>query len=536
MSQMKSVISIATFYFVICFSVSAANPPIMGWSSWNTYRVNISDSLILSQAQAMVALGLDSVGYRYVNIDDGFFGGRDSYTKKLKIHPERFPLGMKPVVEGIHSLGLKAGIYSDAGLNTCGNFWDNDTIASDVGLYTHESQDCQFLFGDLNFDFIKVDFCGGDSAQNIQRLSLDPEERYRSIRASIDSVGRSDVKLNVCRWNFPGTWVCDMASSWRISADISANWESVKSIINENLYLSAYASPGHYNDMDMLELGRGLTHNEERTHMAMWCMLSSPLLIGCNLLSLSESTLNLLKNQYLISINQDTAAPQAYVVKQEKGTYVLVRDINKKNGLTRAIAFYNPTDSVVNMNIDWGTVGLLPPIVVYNAIEQKKECMTHTPMHIAVEPHNTHIYIVTGNDRIPQTVYEAETAFLTSYQELDNPEIAGTAYYAQFNDTPEIVGAHNIGGNTYNDVIWNNVIVPDTGKYNIRINYASCTGGEFFIETNGKNGILTLNSDNPELESTDMIMELKEGGNKIRLWHPHNKIGFIDNITVTPAR
>ncbi len=162
--------------------------------------------------------------------------------------------------------------------------------------------------------------------------------------------------------------------------------------------------------------------------------------------------------------------------------------------------------------------------------------MTNTPMHIAVEPHNTHIYIVTGNDRIPQTIYEAETAFLTSYQELDNPEIAGTAYYAQFNDTPEIVGAHNIGGNTYNDIIWNNVIVPDTCKYNIRINYASCTGGEFFIETNGKNGILTLNPDNPELESTDMIMELKEGGNKIRLWHPHNKIGFIDNITVTPAR
>lgn len=142
-----------------------AEAPIMGWSSWNTYRVNISDSLIMVQAEAMKGLGLDTLGYKYINIDDGYFGGRDRKSGQLKIHSQRFPKGLKPVVDYIHSLGLKAGIYSDAGKNTCGNFWDNDTIAECVGLYGHERGDCDFLFKKLGFDFIKVDFCGGDSAQ-----------------------------------------------------------------------------------------------------------------------------------------------------------------------------------------------------------------------------------------------------------------------------------------------------------------------------------------------------------------------------------
>ena len=121
-------------------SISAKDTPIMGWSSWNTYRVNISDSLIMSQADAMVRHGLDSVGYEFINIDDGYFGGRDSITGELLVHPMRFPGGLRPVVDHIHSLGLRAGIYSDAGVSTCGFNWDNDTIARNVGLYGHEYQ------------------------------------------------------------------------------------------------------------------------------------------------------------------------------------------------------------------------------------------------------------------------------------------------------------------------------------------------------------------------------------------------------------
>ena len=99
-------------------SLYPAEPPIMGWSSWNTYRINISEDLIKRQAEAMVSLGLKDAGYRYINIDDGFFGYRDE-KGVLQTHPERFPNGVKGVADHIHRLGLKAGIYSDAGANTC---------------------------------------------------------------------------------------------------------------------------------------------------------------------------------------------------------------------------------------------------------------------------------------------------------------------------------------------------------------------------------------------------------------------------------
>lgn len=128
---------------VLCSSATpfakkhAMELPTMGWSSWNTYHVNINDSLIKRQADALVALGLDKAGYIYVNIDDGYFGGRDS-EGKLLTHPTRFPKGLKPVVDHINSLGLKAGIYSDAGRNTCGFYYDKDTIAHGVGMYGHD--------------------------------------------------------------------------------------------------------------------------------------------------------------------------------------------------------------------------------------------------------------------------------------------------------------------------------------------------------------------------------------------------------------
>ena len=141
----------------------------------------------MKQADAMAKQGLKEAGYEYINIDDGYFGGRDS-KGQLLIHPTRFPNGLRPVVNHIHSLGFKAGIYSDAGRNTCGNFWDKDEKGAGVGLYGHDQQDADYFFKDLKFDFIKVDFCGGDAPQNTEHLDLDERERYTAIRHAIDKI------------------------------------------------------------------------------------------------------------------------------------------------------------------------------------------------------------------------------------------------------------------------------------------------------------------------------------------------------------
>ena len=257
--------------------------PVMGWSSWNTYRININDELIKKQADALVELGLKDAGYRYVNIDDGFFGYRDD-DGNLHTHPERFPDGLGGLTAYIHSLGLKAGVYSDAGANTCGSIWDSDPNGVGVGLYGHEEQDADLYFNKWDFDYIKIDYCGAG-----QQLDLDERERYTTICDAIRRVRRRPVSINICRWAFPGTWAGNLAGSWRISSDITLDWNSVKYIVSKNLYLSAFARGGHYNDMDILEIGRGLTPEEEETHFGLWCIMSSPLIIGCDLTAVPEN-------------------------------------------------------------------------------------------------------------------------------------------------------------------------------------------------------------------------------------------------------
>lgn len=281
----------------------ALHPPLMGWASWNNYRVNISEQIIKSQTDALVRLKLNSCGYNYINIDDGFFGGRDAEGQILS-HQKRFPRGMKYMSDYIHSKGLKAGIYSDAGINTCASYWDKDTIGAGMGLYGHDVQDLNLLLKKWNFDFLKVDWCGG------QWLGLNEQKRYTEIGRLARQI-KPSVNYNVCRWEFPGEWVTEVASSWRISADIANKFSSVLKIIDINADLWQFASYGHYNDMDMLQVGRGMSYEEDKAHFSMWCLMHSPLLLGNDLTNISEETLKIISNKNLISINQSKFVYQA---------------------------------------------------------------------------------------------------------------------------------------------------------------------------------------------------------------------------------
>lgn len=136
----------------------------------------------------MIALGLNKLGYKYINIDDGFFGYRDE-RGRLHVNPTRFPNGMKPVADYIHALGLKAGIYSEAGANTCGSIWDADKSGIGVGLYGYERQDADLFFNQWGFDFIKIDYCGAG-----QQLELDERERYTAIVEAINDVSSKKLQ------------------------------------------------------------------------------------------------------------------------------------------------------------------------------------------------------------------------------------------------------------------------------------------------------------------------------------------------------
>ncbi|MBR6282988.1 MAG: alpha-galactosidase [Muribaculaceae bacterium] len=525
-----------SIFVVAAFVVTAQaiDLPTMGWSSWNTFAINISDSLIMSQADACVANGLDVAGYKYINIDDGFFGGRDRANGSLLIHPVRFPKGMKVVVDHIHSLGLKAGIYSDAGANTCGNWSNNDTIARGVGLLGHELQDADLYFNRLGFDFIKVDFCGGNPEANTARLDLSPRERYEAIARAIVTTGRNDVRLNVCRWNFPGTWVADVALSWRTTGDIDCSWSSVKSIIAENLYLSAYCGNGHYNDMDMLEVGRTLTAEEDKTHFGMWCIMSSPLLIGCDMRNMRRETLDLIKNPELIALNQDPLGLQAYVVKADEGTCVLAKDIEQYQAGSRAVAFYNPTDDAREMAISFAELGLAGQFTVRDLYERRDIAL---PKHaerfsVTVPAHGCRIYKVTGTQRLERKRYEAETAFLTAYQELYNPLAVGTAFYTADATCSGGMKVTNLGIRPDNDLQWRNVYVAHDGERTIRVHLRGVQdSSRIFLRVNDDDATLITAADIID-ECATLRVKLRHGDNTIRLSSGRKPMPDVDYMEI----
>ena len=533
----------ATALSLLCFSCTKTQvahsenektitPPIMGWSSWNAFRVDISEDIIKHQADLMVEKGLKDAGYHYINVDDGFFGKRDD-NGIMFTNEKRFPSGMKPVADHIHSLGMKAGIYTDAGNNTCGSIWDNDLAGVGAGIYGHEPQDAQLYFGDWGFDFIKIDYCGGDV------LGLDEEERYTSIRNSIDKVNKN-VSVNICRWAFPGTWAKDVATSWRISGDINAHWGSLKYVVRKNLYLSAYAGNGHYNDMDMMVIGfrdnskvggKGLTPTEEEAHFGLWCIMSSPLLIGCNLENLPDSSLQLLTNKELIALNQDPLGLQAYVAQHENEGYVLVKDIEQKRGNVRAVALYNPSDTLCSFSVPFTSLEFGGNVKVRDLARQNDLGNFSDVFERTLPPHSAMFLRMEGETRLEPTLYEAEWAYLPLFNDLGkNPK---GIIYAHDKDASGKMKIGFLGGKPENYAEWREVYSTDGGRYQMTIQYSHGKGRQLEVDINGViTKIAALGEDEKHSQIT-IPVELKAGYNTIRMGNSYNWAPDIDCFTLT---
>ena len=535
--------------FMFTTALSAQNGPTMGWSSWNTYGVNINENLIKRQADAMVSKGLKDVGFDHINIDDGYFGGRDKTDGHLLIHKTRFPNGLKPIVEYIHSKGLKAGIYSDAGRNTCGSMFNGDATGKGVGLYEHDQQDADYFFNDCGFDFIKVDFCGGSYYHNEDHLVLDEQQRYTAISQAIKNTGRSDVRMNACRWAYPGTWVSDVAFSWRTTGDINNSWGSVKDILAENLYLSAYCHDGHFNDMDMLEVGRSLSVEEDKTHFGMWCIMASPLLIGCDMTNIKSQTLTLLKNKELIALNQDPLCQQAYVAGLTNGCHILVKDIETQNGTKRAFALYNPNDNARAATIKFSQIDLAGKVQLRDVFQKKDLGDFENQYEVTIPAHGTRIYVAEGETRLERTRYEAETAYISDYQEIKNNQAEKTGIYEAADYCSAGYKAGWLGQSEQNDLQWRNVYSDNGGKYRLTIAYISGENRNITVSVNGKK-VQTVNVNSGGWSTVgrrNIDINLEKGYNIIRLsnatgWMPDidymelklTEPSAIENITMTP--
>ena len=501
--------------------------PTMGWSSWNTFALNISEDLIKSQANAMVTTGLAKAGYKYINIDDGFWNGRGE-DGKLILNTKRFPHGMKHLTDYIHKRGLMAGIYSDAGDNTCGSS-NTQAYGLGVGFYGHEDEDCELYFNEWNFDFIKVDYCGG------MHLNLNDSLQYTRISKAIQRRARElgkPIVFNICRWAYPGTWVDGICDSWRTTGDIYCAWESVKGIIKENLYIQSYTNRGHYNDMDMLEIGRTLSRDDEITHMAYWCICSSPLLIGCDLTSIPSASLKLLKNKDLIAMNQDSLGLGAHVVAKKGEVYTVAKDVEQLHGPKRAVVIMNLSDKEATTKFLLSSIEMTGTATMYNCLTGA-ETTVEESTSITIPAHGSAAFFVTGT-RVERTRYQAEEAWMPLYQEISGRP---TARY-ETSDNADCGGyAGWLGDNPENYMEWRDIYSFEGGKYRLSISYATGASRNMDVYVNGelvrslKN--LKTSNYNTDWGTTSVNITLRPGQNTIRLG---NATAFAPNIDYIQLR
>lgn len=285
-----------------------AKTPPMGWNSWNTFGGRIHEDLIRETADVFISEGLKDAGYEYVVIDD-LWEAEERVDGRLTWDTDKFPNGIPALADYVHSLGLKFGIYSCAGSHTC---------AGMPASYGYEEVDAR-TFAEWGVDFLKYDFCYAPPG-------IDGPLLYQRMGQALRTSGR-DILFSLCEWgkHKPWMWGAKVGGQmWRTTGDITDSWESIVSIGFERQgELHPYAGPGHWNDPDMLVVGMygkgnvargGCTDAEYRSHFTLWCLLASPLMIGCDVRAMNQATRDILLNREVIAVNQDPFGRQGYRV------------------------------------------------------------------------------------------------------------------------------------------------------------------------------------------------------------------------------
>jgi len=363
-----------------------ARTPPMGWNSWNKFQCEVNEELIRRTADALVETGLRDAGYVHLNIDDCWHGSRDA---EGFIHPDpaRFPNGLEAVADYVHSKGLKLGIYSDAGTETCGKR---------PGSLGYEEKDAQ-QYARWGIDYLKYDWCNTEG--------LKAPEAYAKMRDALAKTGRPMV-FSICEWgnSQPWTWAATVGNLWRTTGDIGICWEKkacphdwqigVMNILDLQVGLEEYAGPGHWNDPDMLQVGNGLSDVEDRAHFSLWALLAAPLLAGNDLGNMSAATKETLTNREVIAVDQDPLGIQGRKVRDDGAEEVWARPLR---GGAMAVVLLNRGDAPVRMKLTWQELGLAGKPVAVRDLWRKSDLGSFEHGYSdAVPPHGVVMLRLTG--------------------------------------------------------------------------------------------------------------------------------------------
>lgn len=318
-----------------------AKTPPMGWNSWNKFAGRVDDASVRGMADAVATNGMKDAGYLYINIDDTWEAGRDANGNITT--NKKFP-DMKALADYVHSKGLKIGIYSSPGPNTCAGY---------EGSYGHEEQDAR-TYAAWGIDYLKYDWCGA------RNLYTDEEMQaiYQKMGDALLKSGRP-ILYSLCQYGRADVWKWAPevgGNAWRTTGDIRDTWDSMTTIGFAQDSLAPFAKPGHWNDPDMLEVGNGgMTDDEYRTHMSLWSILAAPLLAGNDLHTMSPTIHDILTNREVIAVDQDKEGKQGRRLSKTGDQEIWSRPLA---GGVQAVAVFNRAPAATRITVTWTDVGL----------------------------------------------------------------------------------------------------------------------------------------------------------------------------------
>jgi alpha-galactosidase len=365
-----------------CGKDIALTPP-MGWNSWNVFGCDVNEANVRAAADAMVAAGLRDHGWTYINIDDCWEGGRNANGEVIS--NSKFP-DMKALADYVHSKGLKIGLYSSPGPRTC---------AGREGSYRHEEQDAR-RYAEWGFDYLKYDWCSYGNIAPRQPGLADMQKPYQVMREALNKAPR-DIVFSLCQYGMGDVWQWGAqvgGNCWRTTGDINDSWGSMSGIGFAQAGHEKFAGPGHWNDPDMLVVGyvgwsarvrpTKLTPNEQYTHISLWCLLDSPLLIGCDMTKLDDFTLNLLGNDEVLGVSQDSLGRQAARVAKNGLLEVWAKDLEDGG---KAVGLFNRDEEEAIVTVHWSDLGIEGRQSVRDLWRQKDWGACIDEFHTAVPRH-----------------------------------------------------------------------------------------------------------------------------------------------------
>ncbi len=337
--------------FTLKVGAKIALTPPMGWNSWNCWGLSVSQEKVMSSAAALINRGLADYGYSYINVDDAWEAEERAPDGRI-VTNEKFP-DMKGLGDWLHGNGLKLGIYSSPGDRTCGGY---------LGTLDHERQDAE-TWNEWGVDYLKYDWCGYSKV-----FGPDPDHSvaayarpYMKMQQYLRQQPR-DIFYSLCQYGMADVWTWGHAvdaNSWRTTGDITDTWASLHNIgFVRQAGLHPYSGPGHWNDPDMLVVGKvgwsdnlrdsRLTPDEQYTHISLWSLLAANMLIGCDIAQMDDFTFNLLCNNEVNAVNQDILGHQAHQDVDEDGVQMWSRDLY--DGAV-AVGIFNLNDASVPVDL-----------------------------------------------------------------------------------------------------------------------------------------------------------------------------------------